>query len=61
MPTQEPQSGSDVKSAADNVARAHKLLKALEEKLGQHPEVGQAVNMLERALAILDVQTGGML
>jgi len=51
----------DVEAAARHVAGAHKLLKQLQERLGQHPEIGQAVNKLENALAILDLQTGGML
>jgi hypothetical protein len=48
-------------SAADQVTHAHTLLKDLEEKIGQHPELGQAIHKLEMALAILGVQTGGML
>ena len=52
---------SDVTQAAEHVAGAHKLLKALQDKLGEHPEIGQAVTKLETALAILEVQTGGML
>ncbi len=47
--------------AAEHVAAAYHLLKTLEEKIGEHPEIGQAVNKLEMALAILGVQTGGML
>ena len=43
------------------MAGAHRLLKALQDKIGEHPEIGQAVNKLEMALAILEVQTGGML
>jgi len=47
--------------AAEHVAAAHQLLRALQEKIGEHAEIGQAVNKLEMALAILGVQTGGML
>ncbi len=47
--------------AAEQVAGAQDLLKTLQEKLGQHPEIGQAIHKLELALAILEVQTGGML
>ena len=47
--------------AAEHVAGAYQLLKALQEKVGEHPEIGQAVNKLEMALAILGVQTGAML
>jgi hypothetical protein len=62
MPTQEeskPESGPQ--QAAEHVAGAHQLLKALQERIGEHPEIGQAVNKLEMALAILGVQTGAML
>jgi hypothetical protein len=62
MQTQgEPKPKSDQQQAAEHVATAYLLLKSLEEKIGEHPEIGQAVNKLEMALAILGVQTGGML
>jgi hypothetical protein len=48
-------------TAAEQVAHAHTLLKSLEQKVGEHPELGQAIHKLEMALAILGVQTGGML
>jgi hypothetical protein len=51
----------DVPRAAEHVAAAHDLLKALRDKIGEHPEIGQAIHKLETALAILEVQTGGML
>ena len=47
--------------AAANVASAHKLLKALQDKLGEHPEIEAAITKLEMALNDLAVQTGGML
>ena len=47
--------------AAEHVTGAHTVLKALQEEIGEHPELGQAINKLEMALAILGVQTGGML
>ncbi len=62
MPTQgesNPQSGEP--SAADHVAAASQLLKNLQSKLGDHPEIREAVDKLEMALAILGVQTGGLL
>ena len=62
MQTQgEPKPGPDARQAAEHVAGAHRLLKVLQQKLGEHPEVGQAVHKLEMALAILEVKTGGML
>jgi hypothetical protein len=62
MPTQKeakPEPGSQ--QAAEHVAAASQLLKTLQEKIGEHPEIQEAVNKLEMALAILGVQTGGML
>ncbi len=47
--------------AAEHVAEAHTLLKTLQGKVAEHPEIGQAIHKLEQALAILEVQTGGML
>jgi hypothetical protein len=47
--------------AAAHVASAHQILKALQEKIGEHPELGAAITRLEMALNILAVQTGGML
>jgi hypothetical protein len=62
MPGQEEsKSGSNSKQAAEHVAAASQLLKALQAKMGEHPEIGEAVNKLELALAILGVQTGAML
>lgn len=62
MPAQEqskPASGSQ--QAAEQVAAANQLLKTLQAKIGEHPEIREAVNKLEMALAILGVQTGGLL
>jgi hypothetical protein len=42
------------------VAGANDLLKALQHKIGEHPEIGQAIHKLETALAILEVKAGGM-
>jgi len=47
--------------AAAHIASAHQILKTLEEKVGDHPELGAAIIKLEMALNILAVQTGGML
>lgn len=49
------------RQAAEHVAGAYHLLKTLQDKLGEHPEIGQCIHKLEMALAILEVQTGGML
>lgn len=47
--------------AAAHIASAHQILKAMQEKIGEHPELGAAILKLEMALNILAVQTGGML
>ena len=60
MPTQtNPQ--PNPQQAAEHVAAASQLLKTLQEKIGEHPEIGEAVTKLEMALAVLGVQTGGLL
>ena len=51
----------DSAQAAEHVASAHQVLKALQEKIGKHPELGDAITRLEMALSILTVKTGGML
>ena len=47
--------------AAAHIASARQLLKALQDKVGQHPELGAAITKLEMALNDLAIQTGGML
>ena len=61
MPQTESKPDSGAQQAAEHVAGAHNLLKALQEKVAEHPEIGQAIHKLEAALAILEVKTGGML
>lgn len=51
----------DTTQAAEHVASAHQILKALQEKIGHHPEIGAAITKLEMALNDLAVQTGGLL
>jgi hypothetical protein len=51
----------DKVGAAGNVAGAHKILKTLQETIGPHPEIGEAITKLEMALNILAVKTGGVL
>jgi len=46
---------------AAHIASAHQILKALQEKIGKHPELGAAITKLEMALNTLAVKTGGML
>jgi len=51
----------DPTQAAAHVASAHQILKALQEKIGKHPELGEAITKLEMALNVLAIKTGGML
>lgn len=51
----------DSARAAAHIASVHQILKALQEKIGKHPELGEAITKLEMALNDLAVQTGGML
>ncbi|PYX45993.1 MAG: hypothetical protein DMG79_17880 [Acidobacteria bacterium] len=47
--------------AAEHIAGARQILRALQEKIGEHPEIGVAITKLEMALNDLAVQTGGLL
>jgi hypothetical protein len=53
--------GAEQTKAAKHVSGAHQLLKALRERVGEHPELGEAITELEMALSILTVQTAGLL
>jgi hypothetical protein len=57
----EPKPAQNPSQAAEHVASAHKLLKELREKVGDHPELGEAITKLEMALNFLAVKTGGFL
>jgi hypothetical protein len=47
--------------AAEHLAGAHHLLKALQDKIGEHPLLAEAITKVEIALSILGVKTAGML
>jgi hypothetical protein len=47
--------------ASAHIASAREILKALQEKIGEHPELGAAITKLEMALNVLAVKTGGLL
>jgi hypothetical protein len=47
--------------AEAQIRSAHQILKALQEKIGEHPEIGAAITKLEMALNDLAIQTGGLL
>ena len=57
----EPNRQPDPAQAAAHIASAHEILNALQEKIGEHPEIGAAITKLEMALNILAVKTGGLL
>jgi hypothetical protein len=47
--------------AVEHVSSAHQLLNSLRKRIGEHPELAEAINKLETALNMLTVKTGGML
>jgi hypothetical protein len=61
------QSGPESKQNPENapvvehVSGAHELLNALRKRIGEHPELAEAITKLETALSMLTVKTGGML
>jgi hypothetical protein len=52
---------ASARAAATHVTGAHRILKTLQDKIGEHPEIGAAITSLEMALNILAVKTGGVL
>jgi predicted translin family RNA/ssDNA-binding protein len=68
----ESSSGTELKSnvqksdtgqskAVEQLAEAHSLLTTLRKKLGEHPELEEAIQKLEFALSVLTIESGGML
>jgi hypothetical protein len=47
--------------AVEHVTAAHQLLKSLEDKIGEHPLLAEAILKLENALSILTIKTGALL
>jgi hypothetical protein len=47
--------------AEAHIAGAQQMLRALQEKIGEHPEMGAVITKLEMALNALAIQTGGLL
>jgi hypothetical protein len=52
---------SNPAKVAEHIKSAQEILKALQEKIGEHPEIGTAITKLELALYDLAIQTGGLL
>ena len=46
---------------AEHVAGAHTLLQTLQARIGEHPELAEAILELQTALNTLTVKTGAML
>ena len=61
--TQEPELARtpDQAPVLEHVTAAHQLLKSLEEMVGEHPVLAEAILKLENALSILTIKTGGLL
>jgi hypothetical protein len=57
----EPKPNPPHAPAVQHVSSAHELLNALRKRIGEHPELGEAITKLETALSLLTVKTGGML
>ena len=54
------QNNSDAE-AVQHVTDAHGILKELNDELGEHPRLAEAILKLEMALSILATKSGGML
>ena len=62
MPTQsEHKPEQNTPEAAAHIVSARSILKSLQEKIGEHPEIGAAITKLEMALNDLAIQTGCLL
>jgi hypothetical protein len=57
----EPRQNPEHAPAVEHVSSAHELLNALRKRIGEHPELAEAITKLETALSMLTVKTGGML
>jgi hypothetical protein len=63
-PIRSPSEGSsrpDPAQAEAHIASARTILRGLQEKVGEHPEIGAAITKLEMALNALALETGGLL
>jgi hypothetical protein len=63
QPTDEPKPKPDPSAspAVEHVEGARELLKALQARIGRHPELAEAILKLEMALNTLTIKTGAML
>jgi hypothetical protein len=56
-----PDPNAEPGPALQHVSRAHELLVTLRGKIGEHPELAEAITKLETALSLLTLDTGGLL
>jgi hypothetical protein len=61
QPENEPKEIPEHAPAVEHLSSAHELLNNLRKRIGEHPELGEAITKLETALSLLTVKTGGML
>lgn len=64
MPSQnptEPKQNLEQVPVVEHISGAHELLHTLRRRIGEHPELAEAIAKLESALNILTMKTGGML
>ena len=55
------QSDAPHEPVVKHVSGARELLKSLRERIGEHPELEEAIVELETALSFLTIKTGGLL
>jgi len=57
----EPKQNLEHAPAVEHLSSAHELLNALRKRIGEHPELAEAITKVETALSLLTLETGGML
>ena len=61
QPQSEPKIEPNPEQTAEHLAGIHSLLKSLQDKIGAHPLLAEAILKVEMALNTLGVKTGAML
>ena len=61
QPSTNPSQETKASPALEHVSGAHQLLTALQERIGEHPELAEAILKLENALSLLTMNTSGLL
>jgi hypothetical protein len=56
-----PNPESHPKEAVEHITNARELLESLRAKVGEHPELADAILKLEMALNVLTMKTGALL